>query len=243
MHWARKKSGCFSNSFNTSEVAFGVSNVLCFFLSHKALLCPPQRLQTTYQWWQRTLRPHSVDTKPRISLSSAPRKEGNRPHRWVVCWSCAMLFVHQGPAFTAHGSLLFTEKLCCMLLRGLFFFWRGWRGLFGVFFLKISAHRRLPVKKERKKRLFKQNFKICMTTAQSLISVHPHRHPALFARKTLVDISSAQPRINTRESVFPVFWKGCHQSRCYIHYRLTCDWLPALILSCNVVINKGRSDF
>lgn len=85
------------------------------------------------------------------------------------------------------------------------FFWRGWRGLFVFCFLKISAHRRLPVKKERKKRLFKQNFKICMTTAQSLISVHPHRHPALFARKTLVDISSAQPRINTRESVFPVF--------------------------------------
>ena len=73
---------------------------------------------------------------------------------------------------------------------GFVFFGGG--GLFGFFFIiyfiyffKISAHRRLPVKK--KKRLFKQNFKICMTTAQSLISVHPHRHPALFARKTLVD--------------------------------------------------------
>lgn len=46
--------------------------------------CPPQHLQTTYRWWQRTLQPHSVDTKPKISLSSALQREENQPHRWVV---------------------------------------------------------------------------------------------------------------------------------------------------------------
>lgn len=142
MHWARKKSGCFSNSLNTSEVAF-LSQMFCVFLSHKALLCPPQRLQTTYQWWQRTLRPHSVDTKPRISLSSAPRKEGNRPHRWVVCWSCAMLFVHQGPAFTAHGSLLCLQRNCVASCYRVCFF--GGDCLGGFFSQTTSS------KKEKKK--------------------------------------------------------------------------------------------
>lgn len=43
-----------------------------------------QRPLTTYQWWQRTLRPYSVDTRPRISLWSALRKEENRLRRWVL---------------------------------------------------------------------------------------------------------------------------------------------------------------
>lgn len=54
-------------------------------LFHKAFPpCPPQHLQTTYLWWRKTLRPLSVDTKPRISLLSALQREGNRPHRWVA---------------------------------------------------------------------------------------------------------------------------------------------------------------
>lgn len=67
-----------------SELPFCVLRDVSWHYLMKFVSCPPQRLRTTYPWWQRTLRPRSADTKPRTSLCSALQREGSRPRRWVA---------------------------------------------------------------------------------------------------------------------------------------------------------------
>lgn len=200
-----------------------VPNVLCFFVSQSSPMsstAPPNNISVVAE---NTPAPFSRYQAQNFTLVCTAK--GGKPAPSV---SCLLKLRH---AVRLPGTCLYSARIPVVYRETVLHLATGFVFLGGIVW-GFFFHRRLPVKKKkkkRKKRLFKQNFKICMTTAQSLISVHPHRHPALFARKTLVDISSAQPRINTREIVFPVFWRSCHQSRCYIHYRLTCDWLPALI--------------
>lgn len=81
-----------------------------------------QRPLTTYQWWQRTLRPHSVGTRPRISPWSALRKEGNQLRRWVLLLDTAHC------STTGDLPLQSTDPTCLqkgggnILLLGFFFF-------------------------------------------------------------------------------------------------------------------------
>lgn len=88
LSWS-SQSGCFVTVRESLRLHCVSVKMCCFYWeivsqSFFFFSCPSQPLRTTYQWWQRTPQPHSVDIKPRISLSSALQREGNQPHRWVA---------------------------------------------------------------------------------------------------------------------------------------------------------------
>lgn len=131
----------------------------CFgILFHQAFLCPPQHLQTTSQWWQRTLRHHSVDTKPRISLLSVPQKEENQPHRWVAAEDPSDLpSQHIDPCCLQRkrNSITCSCQECFCLSVCLFVVLRNWH----------TGH-------FKGKKCIKWNLKISTTAAKSLMSKH-----------------------------------------------------------------------
>lgn len=134
-------------------VVRNIAGAFCIFhvlniISQISFFCLPQHLQTTYRWWQRTRRLHSVDIKPRISLSSALQKEGNQPRRWVVAEDAPRCPQGTCLSYTVVYRSKEEKRLRCVLLPGFF-----------PFSFLFSRYQRTDHFQE--KRRFKQDFKRC----------------------------------------------------------------------------------